>query len=30
MDVLTPGGVNQSTELDPTKGAVVIRGVPIS
>ena len=30
MDVLTPGGVNQSAELDPTKGAVVITGVPIS
>ncbi len=30
MDVLTPAGVNQSTELDPTLGPVVIRGVPVS
>ena len=30
MDVLTPSGVNQATELDPTRGAVVITGVPVS
>jgi glucan 1,4-alpha-glucosidase len=29
MDVLTPAGVDQSTELDPTLGAVVIKGVPV-
>ena len=29
MDVLTPSGVSQSAELDPTKGSVVIMGVPI-
>jgi hypothetical protein len=30
MDVLTPSGVDQATELDPTKGPVVIAGVPVS
>ncbi len=30
MDVLTPTGVSQSDELDPTQGPVVIRGVPVS
>jgi glucoamylase len=30
MDVLTPDGVSQSTELDPTQGAVVLHGVPVS
>jgi glucoamylase len=29
MDVLTPAGVDQATELDPTRGAVVIQGVPV-
>jgi glucoamylase len=29
MDVLTPAGVSQATELDPTGGAVAIAGVPI-
>ncbi|HWG60565.1 MAG TPA: glucodextranase DOMON-like domain-containing protein [Streptosporangiaceae bacterium] len=29
MDVITPSGVSQATELDPTKGPVVIQGVPI-
>jgi glucoamylase len=29
MDVLTPAGVDQSTELDPTHGPVVIEGVPV-
>jgi glucoamylase len=29
MDVLTPSGVDQATELDPTKGPVVIAGVPV-
>lgn len=29
MDVLTPAGVEQSTELDPTLGPVIIRGVPV-
>jgi glucan 1,4-alpha-glucosidase len=29
MDVLTPAGVSQATELDPTRGPVVIQGVPI-
>jgi carbohydrate-binding DOMON domain-containing protein len=27
FDVLTPAGVDQATELDPTKGPVVIRAV---
>jgi glucoamylase len=30
MDVLTPAGVNQAGELDPTAGPVVLRGVPVS
>jgi glucoamylase len=30
MDVITPAGVNQATELDPTLGPVVVRGVPVS
>ena len=29
IDVITPSGVSQATELDPTLGPVVIRGVPI-
>jgi glucoamylase len=29
VDVLTPTGVSQSDELDPTQGVVVIRGVPV-
>ena len=29
MDVLTPSGVSQVTELDPTLGPVVIRAVPV-
>jgi carbohydrate-binding DOMON domain-containing protein len=29
MDVLTPAGVDQSTELNPTLGPVVIEGVPV-
>ena len=29
MDTLTPAGVSQATELDPTKGPVVIRAVPV-
>ena len=29
MDVLTPGGVDQSIELDYTLGPVVIEGVVI-
>jgi glucoamylase len=27
MDVITPAGVSQATELDPTRGAVVIQPV---
>ena len=30
VDVLTPTGVSQATELDPTVGPVVLAGVPIS
>lgn len=30
MDVLTPAGVSQAAELDPTKGPVVVRGVPVT
>jgi glucoamylase len=30
MDVLTPAGVSQSTELNPTTGPVAIRAVPVS
>ncbi|HEY9481846.1 MAG TPA: glucodextranase DOMON-like domain-containing protein [Micromonosporaceae bacterium] len=29
MDVITPTGVSQATELDPTLGPVVIHGVPV-
>src|SRR5262249_17818481 len=29
MDVITPAGVDQATELDPTLGPVVIRAVPV-
>jgi hypothetical protein len=29
MDVITPSGVSQESELDPTKGPVVIRSVAI-
>jgi glucoamylase len=29
MDVITPTGVSQATELDPTLGPVVIRPVPV-
>ncbi|HEY3958724.1 MAG TPA: glucodextranase DOMON-like domain-containing protein [Streptosporangiaceae bacterium] len=29
MDVLTPPGVSQATELDPTRGPVVIEGVTV-
>jgi glucoamylase len=30
MDIIAPAGADQATELDPTKGPVVIQGVPIS
>ena len=30
FDVLTPSGVSQATELDPTLGPVVIRAVPVA
>ena len=29
MDVITPPGVSQATELDPTRGPVVIQPVPV-
>jgi glucoamylase len=29
MDVLTPPGVSQATELNPTLGPVVIQGVTV-
>jgi glucoamylase len=29
MDTITPTGVSQSTELDPTRGPVVLRGVAV-
>ena len=29
MDVLTPSGVDQAAELDPTRGPVAVRGVPV-
>lgn len=29
MDVITPSGVSQETELDPTRGAAAIRSVTI-
>jgi glucoamylase len=30
MDTITPGGVTQSTELDPTLGPVVLQPVPVT
>ena len=30
VDILTPTGVSQATELDPTLGSVVLQGVPVS
>ena len=30
MDTVTPAGVAQSTELDPTQGPVVLHGVPVT
>jgi hypothetical protein len=29
VDVLTPSGVDQRAELDPTRGPVSVRGVPV-
>jgi glucoamylase len=29
MDVVTPSGVSQATELDPTRGPVVIQPVTV-
>jgi hypothetical protein len=29
MDVLTPAGIDQATELDPTRGPVTLHGLPI-
>ncbi len=29
LDVLTPAGVDQATELDPTRGPVVIAGLVV-
>jgi glucoamylase len=29
MDTITPGGVSQSTELDPTAGPVALHGVAV-
>ncbi|WP_284742630.1 glucodextranase DOMON-like domain-containing protein [Amycolatopsis sp. RTGN1] len=29
FDVLTPSGVDQAAELDPTRGPVAVRGVPV-
>jgi hypothetical protein len=29
MDTIPPSGVTQSDELDPTKGPVVVRAVPV-
>jgi glucoamylase len=29
MDVITPAGVSQATELDPTLGPVVIQGITV-
>ncbi|WP_328452590.1 glucodextranase DOMON-like domain-containing protein [Amycolatopsis sp. NBC_00438] len=29
LDVLTPAGVDQAAELDPTRGPVTVRGVPV-
>jgi hypothetical protein len=30
MDVITPPGVSQATELDPTRGPVEIQSVTVS
>jgi glucoamylase len=30
MDTITPAGIAQSDELDPTKGAVVLHGIPVT
>jgi glucoamylase len=30
IDVLAPAGADQAAELDPTRGAVALRGVPVS
>jgi glucoamylase len=30
MDVIAPAGVDQAAELDPTRGPVAIRGVPLA
>ena len=30
MDTITPPGVNQSSELDPTAGPVALSGVTVS
>jgi glucoamylase len=29
MDTITPAGVSQATELDPTRGPVVLQGVTV-
>jgi hypothetical protein len=29
MDTFTPAGVDQKTELDPTRGPVVLQGVTV-
>jgi glucoamylase len=29
MDVITPAGVDQATELDPTLGPVAVHAVPV-
>jgi glucoamylase len=29
MDTITPSGVAQATELDPTQGSVVLHGIPV-
>ena len=29
MDVITPAGTSQATELDPTLGPVTVHGVPV-
>jgi hypothetical protein len=29
MDVITPAGVDQTVELDPTLAPVLIQGVPV-
>jgi glucoamylase len=29
VDVITPAGVSQATELDPTAGTPVVHGVPV-